>query len=71
MKYLCNVSDIKINLRNLKSVLTGISVPMVVVHSFRNKDKVLGTIIVNIDRDCNKLAIWCVAGTKFSIGTNS
>lgn len=71
MKYLCNVSDIKINLRNLKPVLTGISVPMVVVHSFRNKDKVLGVIIVNIDRDCNKLAIWCVAGTKFSIATNS
>ena len=47
MKYLCNVSDIKINLRNLKSVLTGISVPMIVVHSFRNKDKVLGVIIVN------------------------
>lgn len=71
MKYLCNVSDIKINLRNLKSVLTGISVPMIVVHSFRNKDKVLGVIIVNIDRDCNKLTIWCVAGTKFSVATNS
>lgn len=71
MKYLCNVSDIKINIRNLKSVLTGISVPMVVVHSFRNKDKVLGVIIVNIDKDCKKLAIWCVAGTKFSIATNS
>lgn len=71
MKYLCNVSDIKINLRNLKSVLTGISVPMVVVHSFKSKDKVLGVILVNIDKDCKKLAIWCVAGTKFSIATNS
>ena len=71
MKYLCNVSDIKINLRNLKSVLTGISVPMIVVHSFRNKDKVLGAIVVNIDGDCNKLTIWCVAGTKFSVATNS
>lgn len=71
MKYLCNVSDIKINLRNLKSVLTGISVPMVVVHSFKSKDKVLGVIIVNIDKDCKKLTVWCVAGTKFSIATNS
>lgn len=71
MKYLCNVSDIKINLRNLKSVLTGVSVPMVVVHSLKNKDKVLGVIVVNIDKDCKKLTIWCVAGTKFSIATNS
>lgn len=71
MKYLCNVSDIKISTRNLKSVLTGISVPMVVVHSFRNKDKVFGVIVVNIDKDCKKLTIWCVAGAKFSIATNS
>lgn len=71
MKYLCNVSDIKISTRNLKSVLTGISVPMVAIHSFRNKDKVIGVIVVNIDKDCKKLAIWCVAGTRFSIATNS
>ena len=31
----------------------------------------LGVIIVNIDRYCNKLTIWCVAGTKFSVATNS